>query len=87
MTSIYHALGGSDVDVVANATHTNIAKPIANAGKLYFRTSEVSPSQFEKFANCPYAHFLNYGLRLKANDVARVLWMEAIRAAFSSRMN
>ncbi len=72
VTSIYHALGDAGVDIVANASYNNVARDITKSDRLFFCSSEVSPSQFEKFANCPYAHFLNYGLRLRASDVARV---------------
>ncbi len=72
VTSVYHALDDVSVDVVGNATYTNTVKKLTNGGKLYFHSSEVSPSQFEKFANCPYAHYLNYGLKLRQNDIAKV---------------
>ncbi len=39
---------------------------------MFFKAKEVSPSEFESFANCPYAHFLTYGLRLKEVDNAKV---------------
>lgn len=35
------------------------------AGKLWSDTLNGSVSFFEKYAECPYAHFLNYGLKLE----------------------
>lgn len=72
VTSIYHALGDSEIDVVKNSYYRNELKPIAKCNKLYFRSLTASPSQFECFARCPYSHFLSYGLRLKPIEVAKV---------------
>jgi len=72
VSSVYHALPDKCVDVVGNANYTNKSCRISKGAKLYFTSSDVSPSQFEKFANCPYAHFLNYGLKLKQKEIARV---------------
>ena len=73
VTSIQHSLSGEDdIDIIGNANYDNVAMPVAKANKLFFRNDEVSPSQFEKFASCPYAHFMNYGLRLKEQERAKV---------------
>ncbi|MBE5934181.1 MAG: helicase-exonuclease AddAB subunit AddB [Lachnospiraceae bacterium] len=39
-----------------------ISKNVAN---LIYQNSEKSVTEIEKYASCAYAHFLNYGLRLK----------------------
>ncbi len=31
--------------------------------KLYGKTERISPSSIEKYARCPFAHFVNYGLK------------------------
>jgi len=73
VASLYHSvINYNDIDYIANANYINKYSNIDNANKLFFRSKEVSPSEFESFANCPYAHFLNYGLRLKEKDKAKV---------------
>ncbi len=44
-----------------------LAKEVATA--LYGNILENSVSRLEKFAACPYAHFLNYGIQLKEREV------------------
>lgn len=37
--------------------------------KLYFPNKTVSVSQVERFYNCPYVHFVEYGLKLKEKEI------------------
>lgn len=39
------------------------------ARPLLFSTNKTSVSQLERYFNCPYRHFAQYGLRLKENEV------------------
>lgn len=39
------------------------------AGELYGGLSHVSVTRLEKFSACPYAHFLQYGLKLRERDI------------------
>lgn len=47
-------------------THSPLSKAIA--GAIYGRLLENSVSRLEKFASCAYAHFLQYGLKLKERE-------------------
>lgn len=47
-------------------THSPLSKAIASA--IYGRMLENSVSRLEKFASCAYAHFLQYGLRLRERE-------------------
>lgn len=46
--------------------HKPLAKAVARA--LYGRMLENSVSRLEKYASCAYAHFLQYGLKLKERE-------------------
>ncbi len=46
--------------------HKPLAKAVARA--LYGKMLENSVSRLEKYASCAYAHFLQYGLRLKERE-------------------
>lgn len=37
--------------------------------KLYFPNKTVSVSQIERYYNCPYVHFVEYGLKLKEREI------------------
>jgi len=43
---------------------------LKNAKKLFFKKKTTSISQLEKYFNCPFQHFLAYGLRLKDREKA-----------------
>ena len=45
-------------------THTPLTREIAST--LYGSIIQTSVSRLERFAGCAYAHFLNYGMRLRA---------------------
>ena len=72
VSSVYHSIDDKDIDIISNAAYTNNVTPITSANKLYFRSGETSPSQFETFARCPYAHFLAYGLKLREQESGRI---------------
>ncbi len=45
---------------------------IDNAAEIYFTNGKTSASQLENYFSCPYNFFVNYGLRLKENKVAKL---------------
>ncbi len=45
---------------------------LSNPDKVFFTKDKVNVTQIEKFYDCPYAHFLTYGLRLKQKKTARI---------------
>ncbi|MBO4900893.1 MAG: PD-(D/E)XK nuclease family protein [Lachnospiraceae bacterium] len=47
-------------------THTPLTREIASS--LYGSIIQTSVSRLEKFAGCAYAHFLNYGMRLRTRS-------------------
>lgn len=48
-----------------------IAK-LNNPNLIFFTKDKVNVTQIEKFYECPYAHFLTYGLQLKQKKTARI---------------
>lgn len=49
---------------------------IANAKNLYFAKNYTYVSQIERYFNCPYAHFMDYGLGLKERKEAKMSSMD-----------
>jgi len=45
---------------------------LTTAGELYGNPLRLSVSSIEKYQQCPYGHFLNYGLRLKERQIYQV---------------
>ena len=45
---------------------------LSNAKKIFFYNDQTSISQLEQFFACPYAFFVQYGLRLKENKKAAI---------------
>ncbi len=71
--AIYSLLNDSDkTDVVRFISNVNKHYKINNAGNLYFQKSYTFVSQIEQFFNCPYKHFMDYGLNLKDRKVADI---------------
>lgn len=50
----------------AHYTHTPLAESLASG--IYGSVMQTSVSRLERFAACAYAHFLSYGLRLRARS-------------------
>lgn len=46
--------------------------PLKNPQKLFFTDYKAGVTQIENFFDCPYKHFLNYGLKLKEKKTARI---------------
>ena len=70
--SIYSALlaNGNSVDsYVANLDFVNNVPNITNPS-VFLQTNKVSVSEIEKYYNCPFAHFVRYGLKLDEGDSA-----------------
>ncbi|MDD4110354.1 MAG: PD-(D/E)XK nuclease family protein [Clostridia bacterium] len=57
------------VDVIANYLSPNRTEKITNAKELFFYKNKISASQIEKFYQCPFKHFISYGLKLKENEI------------------
>lgn len=55
------------LDAERALTYSNKASKISdeNAKKLYSNDLNLTASRIEKFVECPYAHFINYGLSIK----------------------
>ena len=47
-----------------------------NAEKLFGDSLNISASQIEKFSNCPFSYFCNYGLRIRKRYKAEINAME-----------
>ena len=47
-----------------------------NAEKLFGENLHISASQLEKFSNCPFSYFCNYGLRIRERYKAEINPME-----------
>lgn len=50
---------------------TKIAN-LTNPNEIFFTEDKAGVTQIEKFFECPYAHFLTYGLKLKEKKTARI---------------
>ena len=45
---------------------------LTNPQGLFFKSNKAGVTQIERFFECPYQHFLTYGLKLKKKDSARI---------------
>lgn len=70
--NMYSALISSDKNIekyVNNLTFENKVENIENVG-VFFKTNKVSVSEIEKYYNCPFMHFVKYGLKLTETDTS-----------------
>lgn len=60
--------------VLAGLFHVNNEQPIqpAISKKLYGQPYRSSVSRLERFAACPFQHFLSYGLKLKEREIYKL---------------
>ncbi|MEG6617569.1 helicase-exonuclease AddAB subunit AddB [Peptococcaceae bacterium 1198_IL3148] len=60
--------------VVNGLLHQNQLQPIDGqlAKKLFGTPLRASVSRLEKFQSCPFAHFVNYGLRLREREIYKL---------------
>ena len=71
--AIYSLLNETDKkNIVRYISNVNKPYKINNANKLYFQKSYTFVSQIEQYFNCPYKHFMDYGLSLKDRKVAEI---------------
>ncbi len=52
----------SEVDSLLEGREVNA---LSDAGQIFFTNDKARVTQIERFFECPYSHFLNYGLKLK----------------------
>ncbi len=55
-------------EIFKNLYRQNVVERLNNPESLFFTNGKARVTQIERFFNCPYAHFLNYGLRLKERE-------------------
>lgn len=60
------------LDFLINQEKNNCTKDIKCAKELYFVNKKTSASQLETYFACPYRYFVNYGLKLKENKIAKL---------------
>ncbi len=65
--------GYSDVlnQALKNLNNQNEITPLNDPQSVFFTEDKAKVTQIEKFFECPYAHFLTYGLRLQQKKTAK----------------
>ena len=56
--------------LVSKNRFINKVENISNAQQLFYNKDYISISQFENYFNCPYKHFVEYGLKLKTETTS-----------------
>ena len=74
ISKLYHLLYKDiDGDLKNKINQINISQDfetLNNADKLFFASGKTSISELESYFNCPFKHFVNYGLRLKERELS-----------------
>lgn len=62
---LHSGIYGRTARAMTEAARGTKSRPVlrADTAKRLFRTDEISISRLERFASCPYQHFIDYGLR------------------------
>jgi len=58
----------SILDEIISSANSTLGKTIKGSGELFFPDKKVSASGIERFYSCPYAHFIEKGLKVSDND-------------------
>ena len=51
----------------------SVPEKISNAHDLFFANDATKATEVEKYFSCPFLHFVDYGLKLKENEVSKIM--------------
>ena len=60
------------LDEIINSTNSTLTFKINGSGELFFKDNKVSASGIESYYQCPYKHFLAYGLGVTEEDKGEI---------------